>query len=356
MTARRAARLGLVAAALAASALVAASRPARASSGEQTASLSWVRLAGAEACVGARALAQAVEARLGRAALVSAARAELTVEGRIEPGGAGGWRAVIAVADAGGAVLGTREIATASPRCSAIDDELALAIALMIDPSAKLSPGAPPPLAAPAPPPAPSPAPSPPAPRVIVQRVLVPVPPPAPPPPAPWRVEVGAGPLFGLGLLPSPGIAAALRARLTPPRSWSFEVGGAIWLPNEATTGASSTRFSWGEGFVSACPVSLGGETRLSACAGVRLGALQVGGLGFGVDRADERLTAGGALDVRLTRQLAGPLTVGGGLGLIVPIVRDTFYYIDAQGRDREVFRMAPLAGAADVLLGVDFP
>lgn len=356
MTARRAARLGLVAAALAASALVAAARPARASSGEQTASLSWVRLAGAEACVGARALAQAVEARLGRAALVSAARAELTVEGRIEPGGTGGWRAVIAVADAGGAVLGTREIATASPRCSAIDDELALAIALMIDPSAKLSPGAPPPLAAPAPPPAPSPAPSPPAPQVIVQRVLVPVPPPAPPPPAPWRVEVGAGPLFGLGLLPSPGIAAALRARLTPPRFWSFEVGGAIWLPNEATTGASSTRFSWGEGFVSACPVSLGGETRLSACAGVRLGALQVGGLGFGVDRADERLTAGGALDVRLTRQLAGPLTVGGGLGLIVPIVRDTFYYIDAQGRDREVFQMAPLAGAADVLLGVDFP
>ncbi|WP_437852214.1 hypothetical protein [Sorangium sp. So ce363] len=356
MTARRAARLGFVAAALAASALVAAARPARASSGEQTASLSWVRLAGAEACVGARALAQAVEARLGRAALVSAARAELTIEGRIEPGGTGGWRAVIAVADAGGAVLGTREIATASPRCSAIDDELALAIALMIDPSAKLSPGAPLPLAAPAPPPAPPPAPSPPAPQVIVQRVLIPVPPPAPPPPAPWRVEVGAGPLFGLDLLPSPGIAAALRARLTPPRSWSFEVGGAIWLPDEATTGASSTRFSWGEGFVSACPVSLGGETRLSACAGVRLGALQVGGLGFGVDRADERLTAGAALDVRLTRQLAGPLTVGGGLGLIVPIVRDTFYYIDAQGRDREVFRMAPLAGAADVLLGVDFP
>ncbi|WP_437955546.1 hypothetical protein WME76_29065 [Sorangium sp. So ce119] len=354
------ARLGLVASALAASALVAAARPARASAGEQTASLSWVRLAGAEACVGARALAQAVEARLGRAALVSAARAELTIEGRIEPGGSGGWRAVIAVADAGGAVLGTREIATASPRCSAIDDELALAIALMIDPSAKLSPGAPPPLAAPAPPPAPAPSPAPPpappAPQVIVQRVLVPVPPPAPPPPAPWRVEVGAGPLFGLGLLPSLGVAVALRARLTPPRLWSFEVGGAVWLPNEPTTGAASTRFAWGEGFVSACPVSIGSETRLAACAGVRLGALRVGGLGFGVDRTDERLTAGGALDIRLTRRLVGPLTAGGGLGLIVPIVRDTFYYTDAQDRTREVFQMAPLAGTADVLLGVEFP
>ncbi|XXX73840.1 hypothetical protein WMF30_39960 [Sorangium sp. So ce134] len=349
--ANRAARLALVAAAL-----IAAARPARASSGGQTAALSWVRLAGAEACVGGRALAQAVEARLGRAALVSAARADLTIEGRIEPGGSGGWRAVLAVADADGALLGTREIATASPRCGAIDEELALAIALMIDPGARLSPGAPAPPAAPAPPPAPSPAPAPSQPQVIVQRVLIPVPPPAPPPPAPWRVEVGAGPLFGLGLLPSPGVAAAIRARLTPPRLWSFEVGGAVWFPNEATTGASSTRFSWGEGFVSACPVSLGSATRLSACAGARLGALRVSGLGFGVDRADERLTAGGALDVRLTRRLVGPVTAGGGVGLIVPLVRDRFFYIDAQGQNREVFQMAPLAGTADVLLGVDFP
>lgn len=352
MIARRAAGLALVAAAL-----VAAARPARASSGEQTASLSWVRLAGAEACVGARALAQAVEARLGRAALVSAARAELTIEGRVEPAGSGGWRAVLAVADADGALLGTREIATASPRCGAMDDELALAIALMVDPSAKLSPGAPPPLAAPAPPPAPSPAPAPaPPPAVIVQRVLVPVPPAAPAPPAPWRVEVGAGPLLGLGLLPSLGVAATVRARLTPPRFWSFEVGGVVWLPDEAASGASATRFSWGEGFVSACPVALGSATRLSACAGVRLGALRVSGVGFGVDRTDERLTAGGALDVRLTRRLVGPLTAGGGLGLIVPIVRDTFYYTDARGQTREVFQMAPLAGTADVLLGVDLP
>ncbi|XXT16464.1 hypothetical protein WME94_40150 [Sorangium sp. So ce429] len=344
---------------LVAAALVAAARPARASSGEQTASLSWVRLAGAEACVGARALAQAVEARLGRAALVSAARADLTIEGRIEPGGSGGWRAVIAIADAGGAVLGTREIATASPRCGGIDSELALAIALMIDPSATLSASAPPPSASPAPAPPPPASPAPvatPPPQVIVQRILIPVPPPAPPPPEPWRVEVGAGPLFGLGLLPSPGVAAVIRARLAPPRFLSVEVGGAVWAPHETTTGAFTTRFSWGEGFVSACPVSIGGATRLSACAGARLGALRVNGVGFGVDRTDERLTAGVTLDVRLVRRLFGPFTAGGGLGLIVPLVRDTFYYIDAQGRDREVFQMAPLAGTADVLLGVEFP
>ncbi|WP_437619619.1 hypothetical protein [Sorangium sp. So ce1151] len=147
-----------------------------------------------------------------------------------------------------------------------------------------------------------------------------------------------------------------IRARLTPPRFFSLDVGGAVWAPNETTTGAFTTRFSWGEGFVSACPVSIGSATRLSACAGARLGALRVNGIGFGVDRTDERLTAGVTLDVRLVRRLFGPFTAGGGLGLIAPLVRDTFYYIDAQGRDREVFQMAPLAGTADVLLGVDFP
>ncbi|WP_207217846.1 MULTISPECIES: hypothetical protein [Sorangium] len=38
------------------------------------------------------------------------------------------------------------------------------------------------------------------------------------------------------------------------------------------------------------------------------------------------------------------------------PLVRDTFYHIDAQSQGRQVFRAAPLAGAADVVLGIHFP
>ncbi|WP_438000712.1 hypothetical protein WMF26_13700 [Sorangium sp. So ce185] len=38
------------------------------------------------------------------------------------------------------------------------------------------------------------------------------------------------------------------------------------------------------------------------------------------------------------------------------PLARDTFCYIDAQDRDRQVFRAAPLAGTADVVLDVHFP
>ncbi|WP_437675784.1 hypothetical protein [Sorangium sp. So ce131] len=349
---------------VAAAVLLAAPRPARGFS-DETVALSWVRLPGAEACVGARALAQAVEARLGRAALVPAGRADLTIEARIEPARAGGWRAVIAVADASGALLGRREIATRSPRCKAIEDDLALAIALMIDPEAKLSPGPPPAPVAAAPLPAPLPAERPP--EVLVQRVLIPASPPPPqvvvqrilvppPPPDPLRVDVGVGPAFGLGLLPALGAAAALRARLSPPRLPAFELGALLWAPSEAAVGPSGARFSWAEGFVSVCPLEVGAATRLSACAAVRAGALSAGGFGFDAELSEDRLTVNGALEARAAQRLLGPLTAAGGFALVVPFVRDTFYYTDAEGADRRVFRMAPLGGTVEILLGVEFP
>jgi hypothetical protein len=48
-------------------------------------SLAWVRLAGAESCIGPKALALAVEGRLARPVFVSAAEAELQLEGHVEP-------------------------------------------------------------------------------------------------------------------------------------------------------------------------------------------------------------------------------------------------------------------------------
>src|SRR5262249_39169402 len=50
-----------------------------------TSSLNWVRLPGSEECITARALATAVEGRLGRAVFVSASQGDLSIEGRVEP-------------------------------------------------------------------------------------------------------------------------------------------------------------------------------------------------------------------------------------------------------------------------------
>jgi hypothetical protein len=45
----------------------------------------------------------------------------------------------------------------------------------------------------------------------------------------------------------------------------------------------------------------------------------------------------------------------GAGLGLVVPVARAQFLYL-AQGTEQDIFTMAPVAGAIDLSLGVEFP
>ena len=71
---------------LACLALLLCGGPADAAGGEVTrASLSWVRLPGAEGCIAAPALAEAVERRLGHPVFSPAPSATLSVEGWVEP-------------------------------------------------------------------------------------------------------------------------------------------------------------------------------------------------------------------------------------------------------------------------------
>jgi hypothetical protein len=313
---------------------------------ERTSSLGWVRLPSAESCLGPRALAEAVERRLRRHVVVSAAQADVTVEGWVERS-ADGWHAVIRLADAHGAPLGTRELTREGASCSSLDDDLVLAIALRIDPAAVLGPAPPP-----APPPPLLPAPPP---RVLVQTVLVPVAPPAPP--APWRTSLEVGPVLALGLLPGIGGGLALRGLVTPPRLFAFEVGGTVYLPDDASAGASGARFTLASGFISACPIAgAAGGTRVLACAGVEVGALRVGGFGFDLSETNERPVVNAAVRGRVRQRLVGPLAASLGAAVLVPFVRDTFFFGDLKGAEREVFRMAPVGAAVDLSLGVEFP
>src|SRR5579871_52850 len=81
------------------------------SASPQSASLSWVRLAGADGCVATQDLARDVEERLGRTVFVSASEADVSVEGHIEPSQPGaGFHAVLSIRDSKGTLLGTRDI------------------------------------------------------------------------------------------------------------------------------------------------------------------------------------------------------------------------------------------------------
>lgn len=324
----------------------------------KTSSLSWIRLEGAEGCVGTRELAQEVEALLRRPVFVSASQADLSVEGNVSPSAGGGFQASITVSGAGGEPLGTRDLATGEADCRALDDSLSLAIALMIDPDADLSKGAAPPAPAdPEPPPAPPP-------EVIVKKEKVyvpvpvdrPVPAPAEPEPEPWRWDVRAGPLLGFGVLPSP--AAGVHASVTAEPPWFIAAEGsfAAFVP-QSEGGASGTSVEFTMLYVGGalCPIALR-EGRLSVhlCGEQHLGLVRAKGTGFLQDRDSANVIWNFAARARVALRVMGPVTVGVGLMGAVPVIRDRFVTSGAQSA--EVFQMSQVVALPDLTVGLQFP
>ncbi|APR78066.1 Hypothetical protein A7982_03413 [Minicystis rosea] len=350
-----------------AAALFGSAGRARASEPPRTSSLGWVRLPGAESCIGARELARAVEERLGRTVFVSPAQAVALIEGRVEPAPAGPtsggarFHVHLTVSDADGTVRGTRDL-DAPAACRAIDEQLALVVALLIDPDAALAPKAPPPAPVAR---AASIAP------VVEDRAFVPLPAPpplpAPIPPVrePWRASLAVGPAGALGLLPGPGLALALRGELIPPRLFPFELGGAVWLDARATPAGASGSAAKGAlvslsyGMVGVCPLAWSsGGTRVRGCLDVAVGALRAVGYGFThpAGAGQEQPVVQASVAGRVTQRLVGPLEIGVGLAVLVPLHRVRLFYLDADDHEQELFRMAAVAGMADAGIGLAFP
>ncbi len=323
----------------------------------QPAALGWVRAPGAEACIGTAALARAVEGRLGRAALVSAARAQVSVEGRIAPAeGAAGWRVSLSVADENGKVLGTRTLAKDAADCRAIDEEVILTVALLIDPEAALSP--PPGASATPPPKTPPPAPPPAASAAPAKAAPPPKdrePPAAKPPSAPWNTAFLVGSVVSFGPLPNVGVGVQVRALVTPVPFFSFQVGGSVWLPQTTSFGNDGGRFFMALGALSGCPLAgVRAGFRYAACAGVEVGGMHAGGFGFPLPVGRDDPLVNGLVEARVVRRIAGAFAASVGAGLSVPFLRQQYYYVDPGGTPREVFLASPLSGHLDLLVGVD--
>ena len=84
--------------------------------------LSWSRFPGAEACPSPTSIARAVEARLGDFSWGPSSSADVVIEGHVdEAPGSAAWRARIVVSEAGGKILGHREITSEGPECSSLE-------------------------------------------------------------------------------------------------------------------------------------------------------------------------------------------------------------------------------------------
>ena len=101
------------------------------------AALHWVREPGAESCISPIELGRRVERTLGPV-LVSAANAEISVEGSIRPAQEG-FSVLIAVSNAAGQLIGQRTLEESATNCRKLDEALVFVIAVALDPDAALA-------------------------------------------------------------------------------------------------------------------------------------------------------------------------------------------------------------------------
>jgi hypothetical protein len=241
--------------------------------------------------------------------------------------------------DASGAILGTREVKTASTSCRELDGPLVLVLSVMIQPALE-------------PPPEPPPPPPAPPPQVVVV---------APPPPekssAPWRFGVEAGPTFTAGLTPGPALGLQFELNALPTSGLSFGVGGRLLLPQTTSlSGGASANVYAGTGQVSLCPRwPLPHGLELAACAGAEVGGLRVEPVGLQGGTAQTSLLVDAFATANLAWVLANRAYLRLGAGAIVPLHRDTFTYTGPTG-DIGFFQPSAVAGQASLDVGLRFP
>jgi hypothetical protein len=237
-------------------------------------------------CIDGTRLAPAVSRILGRD--VGARSTNVGVRGRV--GGApGAFRAHIEVRTPDGRLLGVRDVASPSESCRALDEPLAIVVAMLFELE---------------------------APRATLSL-----------PPRPVEVErpraelsVATGASIGAGFLPSPWVAPALRLALdaAPLR---VEIGGAWILPREVEVQGSSAALQLSAVLVGAhvcVELARLGWLVPRGCAGLRAAVVSASGRGFDADHRhllvapaftlalDTAVRLGPRVSVELRAELAG--------------------------------------------------
>lgn len=332
--------------------VLAAGDAARAADG-RTSSLSWLRMPGADACISTQALARAVEDRLARKVFVSAAEADVSVEGRIEKQKDGRWHASVTLRDAKGEKLGTRDLEseTRDASCASMNEPVALVIAVMIDPDAAMrkrpEPPPPPPTpSATAEPPPPAPAPAPP-------------PPPAPEPPRadPWRFE-GAGVLtMAGGMTPSTAAGGGVEGMISIP---GIPIGlrgyGNVFLPTTASKDGAIANYDLLYVGSALCP-TLRGTVNLMACIGGHLGGVRPRAQTRDRGISEDPMPIWNVmLEARIRVPIVAPLAAFGGLGGGIPLLRPTSEFRRTTGETATLYELGSAVFTATLGIGFFFP
>jgi hypothetical protein len=320
---------------------------------ESSASLSVTRAPGAESCIEDKPLERAVTSRMRRNPF-GAGVSDLAIRVRFERDDTR-WVAVLDMEDSSGAPLGRRTLETSATHCSALDDSLALVIALLVQtPPTPAAESEPVPTPAPPAPDAAPPAASPAPPRAKPAATVISVPRETYAPREPWRVAFSGSGVAALGILPRATFGGELGFAIEPPKLPELRLFGTLLAPREQAVSADAgAHFSFVAAGLELCGTPLEGSALAwFACGGQSVGRLHAQAFGFDQNGSDNQLT------FALMAHSGIRLSVGSGIALRaagraeLPLARRNFVYGSRAGTESGIFRMSPLDGVFE--LGVE--
>jgi len=314
--------------------------------------LAWARGQGADFCASPAEIEDLVAKRLSTAPFSNLARR--SIEAIVEHT-EHGWRVRIQVRE-GSNLVGTRELTSDTPDCEAVQSAAVLAIALVIDPNAKLSadPVQPPiVVSSEAPPPAPPP---PPPPTTVTSAVPAqPITPKPPPPSQPCEVvpqgqaSLSMRGAVAAGLVPDASPAVELVGKMPLGSSWS-------WLAQSLVVAESQPddeRFSFGlAAFGLGACYHEGESITVGVCASGWLGSTWAVVHALTPTHPGGRAYMAISVGPMLRMNLAGPVDVELGADLFVPLKRRAF---TVTGWDEPVWRQPTVGGWGWGGLGLHF-
>lgn len=303
-----------------------------------TAVLVWDGGQVSPACDRSSELTRNVASYLGRDAFEADSPLTISVHLRRNPDGG------VIVADVSqigedGKVLGVRSVG-AGATCDTLDDPLTLVVALMLD----APPGDPQPTVEATPEAAAPPEPIPPEP-------IASDPIPEEAPPAPGFALLSAGVGSSVGLLPFPNYGPRLRINLKPSRFWGISIGALALLGSHIELpGSGALDLRMLQVGAALCPLdAIHDRNWLALCAGLDVTWFEAEGSGLSPHRRKTDWALSPSAQLEAARQLAGPLWLGGSLGVSFPISRNRYVYRDSQDVRQLAFEVA----SPSLVLGV---
>lgn len=273
--------------------------------------LVWTETLGGEECICEKELGARLSTALGRPVVTGSTgdgQGSEVVSGTVGRATTGpGWEAVVEVRRGDSPPL-RRVLRLVASDCRELDEAVVLVMALLVDSDVSTPPS------------------------LTIQSHAPAV-----------SIAIGPDLAIATGRLPGVSFGFGLTGEAQIGRGfWAVSLSAHEWPLSRATVGASGGQMgAWTLG-VGVCPFTpVGGSWEVFVCAGGSGG--QVNSAGIGLDRARDNARAFVQVDAQIGARLrlASSLALRLALGSGVPIVRDRYAFVEADGTVREVFRTA---------------